>query len=180
MTMSFGRDESFGRGKINTAIIILGDLRMDRFVRKIDQKRFIVPPLDELQGIPVENISSVAGRLDGLAVFVDVGVEIGALSFETHPPIKAWSRRVVITHVPFSDESCFVARLMQKQRKGDQLMTGSCTVNVVGDAVSMRVFPGHKAGTRWRAEGRGHEGVAKHRTFSSDAINVRGFDKRMP
>ena len=99
-----------------------------------------------------ENISDVAGRLDGLAVFVDVWIEVRALSFETHPAIKTRARRVVVSHVPLADESGFVTRLMQQSGKRHQLMTRGRTVNVVGDPVGVRVLSGQKAGARRRAE----------------------------
>ena len=148
-------------GKIDAPIIVLHHFRMDRFVRQIDQERFVVPPLDELHRIAAENIRDVAGRLDRLAVFVDVGIEVRALSLETHPAIEARARRVVIAHVPFANKGGFVTRLMQQQRKGHQLMTGGRAINVVGDPVGVRVLPGQKAGARRRAERRGHKGIAE-------------------
>ena len=40
-----------GVGKIDAAIIVLHHFGMDRFVRQINQKRFVVSPLDELHRV---------------------------------------------------------------------------------------------------------------------------------
>jgi hypothetical protein len=51
-------------------------------------------------------------------------------------------------------------------------MTRSRAVNVIDDAVSMRILPGKKPGARRRAKGRGHESIAEVSTLSADSIYV--------
>ena len=112
--MTFGRNETFGMVHVDAAVTMLRDFRVNCFVRKINEKRFVVPAPDEVNGIPVENIGDVAAPIHVPSVFVNRRVDIGTLSLETNPTIETRSRRVVIPHVPLADESRYITRLAQQ------------------------------------------------------------------
>src|SRR6185295_2122332 len=104
-------DEQLRVREINAAVVVLGYLGMDRFVREIEKEGLVVLPLQELNRIAVKNIGDIAGRLHRLAVFVDIGIQVSALPLKAHPPIKPWAWFVVVTHVPLANERCFISGL---------------------------------------------------------------------
>ena len=55
-------------------------------------------------------------------------------------------------------------------------MTGRRTIDVVGDAMRMRVLAGEKAGPRRRTQRCRHKSIPKDGTLPADAINVRRLD----
>ena len=84
-----------------------------------------------------------------------------ALSFNTDPIIDAGTRAVVEAHVPFADESGFVAGVVKQLWKSDQLVALRIARRIVDDAVLMRVLAGEKAGAARRTKWGGDERVWK-------------------
>src|SRR5262252_9319702 len=102
--MTLGRKKPLCVVKINASIIILSHLGMNRFVCKVDEERFVMLLPNEFNCITTQDVSCIARSLDQLAVFVDFRIDIGTLSFKTHPTIEARPRSVVIAHMPLADE----------------------------------------------------------------------------
>ena len=60
--MAFSRYEPFSVGQVDTPITMLHHFGMNRFVCKINEKRFVMPPLDELNCVPIQKIGNVPAR----------------------------------------------------------------------------------------------------------------------
>src|SRR4051812_31970387 len=81
--------------------------------------------------------------------------------------------------MPFADERRFVAGVVQEPRPGDQRMAFATTIDIVNDAVRVRIKAGQKAAPTRRAKRRRSERIAEHRPFLRQAINIRRLDERM-
>ena len=102
--------------------------------------------LDKLNRVLIQKIGNVSAANSRPAVFVDLRVYVGALSFKAYPPIKTRARRVVVSHVPLADESRGVTCLLQQQRKRNQFMACNRTIDVVCYAVSVCILSGQETG----------------------------------
>src|SRR5215813_12250010 len=100
--MTLGWKKSLCVAKIDASIVILSHLRMNCFVRKVDEVRYVMLLTNEFNCITTQDVSCIAGTIDHLSIFVDLRIDVGALPFKTHPTIEAGPRRVVIAHVPLS------------------------------------------------------------------------------
>src|SRR5688572_2795939 len=103
--MPFCGYESFSVVQVDATVPMLHHFRVNCFVSKIDQKRFVMRSPHELNSIFIENIRDVTVRFHILAVFVYLWIDVRPLSLETYPAIKSGSRGIVIPHVPLADES---------------------------------------------------------------------------
>ena len=112
--MPFSRYEPFSVGQVDAPVIMLHHFRMNSLMRKINQIRLVVPPLDEFNGISGEKIGNVPARLHIFAIFIYLRIKVRSLSFETYPPIKTRALGVVVSHVPLAYESGCVTRLSQQ------------------------------------------------------------------
>src|ERR1043165_1501234 len=56
-------------------------------------------------------------------------------------------------------------------------MASRTAINVVGDAVFVRILAGQKARAAWRTEWRRDESIFKTNSLTRDALNVWDFDK---
>ena len=115
-------------------------------MRDVEQKWLGVFALEKLCRVIGKNVCDVAGNLFARAVVVDFGIEIDALAFDADPVINAWAWIVVEAHVPFADESGFVAGVVKQLWKSNQLVALRIARRIVDDPVLVRVLAGEKAG----------------------------------
>jgi hypothetical protein len=62
--------------------------------------------------VGVENVGDVAHFLDGLAVDVEVGIDVATLAFDGDPVVEAGAGRIIHAHVPLADEGGLIAGVM--------------------------------------------------------------------
>ena len=110
--MSFGRYELFRVGEVDAPVVMLHHFGMNGFVRQVDQIRLVVFPLDEFNGVTGEKIGDATAGFHIFAVFIDLRVDIRSLSLKTHPPIETRTPRIVISHVPLTDERRRITALL--------------------------------------------------------------------
>src|SRR5688500_14971796 len=118
--MPLSRYELFSVGQVDATVIMLQDFRMNSLMREINQKRFVVPPLYEFNGISGEKIGNVPVRLRIFAIIIDLRIKVRPLSFKTNPPIKTGAPGVVVSHVPLAYEGRCVSRLAQQKRERNE------------------------------------------------------------
>ena len=97
----------------HAAVCILNQVGMHGFVREVEEKRFRVLPLQEIQCVLVQNIGEVAAFGFASAVHVELRVDVAALALDAHPMVNAWSWIVVEAHVPFAEKSGLVTSVVQ-------------------------------------------------------------------
>ncbi len=86
-----------------------------------------------------------------LAMEVELRVEVLALTFVRHEPVKAWARIIVVlAHVPLADVGRFVTCGLKHQRKA----LHPCRIfrEVVDDSMSMSVQTTQNAGATGRTQ----------------------------
>src|SRR5688500_10201702 len=175
--MPLSRYELFSVGQVDATVIMLQDFRMNSLMRKINQKRFVVPPLYEFNGISSEKIGNVPVGLHIFAIIIDLRIKVRPLSFKTNPPIKTGAPGVVVPHVPLAYESRCVTRLAQQKRERGELMTCRGTVDVISDPVSVWILASQKTSARRRAKRIGNECISKKCAFVANAIDVGRLDE---
>src|SRR4051794_15698512 len=95
---------------------------MNCLVGQVEEKRLRMGPANEAHGPLIEDVGDVTLRLYSLAVLIQLGIGELALSLEADPVVEAGTRRVVQAHVPLADEGRLVARALQQERPGDELV----------------------------------------------------------
>jgi hypothetical protein len=121
-------------------------------------RRALAEPVD---GVLRQQVRDVAGPLEGLAVLVELRIEVHALALEAEPVIESGPRHVRVgVHVPLADERGLVPRGLQDLRIGGDARRQLHDL-VHAHAVGVRIEPGEKRGPARRAEGRRHRGAVE-------------------
>lgn len=125
-----------------------------------------------------QQVADIAWNFVAPPVDVENGIVVQTLAAERHPLIKAGTRVVAVaSHVPFSDQSRFIALLLEKLRERWQI--GTQGGNVVEHPMRMNVLAGENGSATGRTKGRSDESVLKKNTALRQPVHVRRFDPGM-
>ena len=86
-------------------------------------------------------------------------------------------RQAFAGHVPFADESGFIAGLFQQFQKSCAPVVPGCVVG--HHTVPMGILAGKKTRPGRTAEGGRHKGIGKHEAFAGQPIQVRRLNYRV-
>ena len=152
-----------------------GEGVVDGLIAEVEEEGLIGGPLPEpLDGLVGQDIRIVA--LEGLAPAVDVKlrIEVGALSLEADPVVKAGTWFVVVVaHVPLADVGGAVAGLLEVLGKEDGSLGNGALV--VDHPVVVHVLAGQDGGPAGGAERRADEGVSEVSSFLGEPVEGGGF-----
>ena len=123
-----------------------------------------------------KEIGHVPLKRFSLSVYVEGGIHIHTLTWETNPVIESFAGLVVLVpHVPFTYVSGAIAGFLQVfGKKPGGRGNGAL---IVHDVVVAHVLPREDGSSTGRAKGGGNESICKVSAFAGEAIEARGFEE---
>ena len=155
--------------RVERSIVPLHDVGVDRLVGQVEQEGMLVLALDEPDRPVGQQVGGVARHFVQGAILEQL--RVGGVSLARHrgPVVPAGSGGGVVAHVPLADEAGAIARLLERNVEGLEVVTRQIPRQVVDDAVAGRELAGE--------QGRPVRGAERHRM---ERIHEEGALGRQP